>query len=121
MRICIPIRARANKSSLRLLAPYNGDPESVLLNLRVLETLPSLTELDLTFHSSNNGLREEIAVTMGRLHNLRKITVRMIPSDSVRRAPSFPLAQASACPQPPLDLLRTYSPGLGRRTAYRHI
>ena len=76
---------RADESSLRLLAPYNGDPKSVLLNLRVLETLPSLTELDLTFHSSINGLEEEIAVTMGRLHNLRKITLRIIPSDSVEQ------------------------------------
>jgi hypothetical protein len=79
------MRARADESSLRLLAPYNGDPKSVLLNLRVLETLPSLTELDLTFHSSNGGLEEEFAVTMGRLHNLRKITVRIIPSDSVEQ------------------------------------
>ena len=52
--------------------------ESVLLNLRILETLPSLTELDLTFHAYNDRVRE-IADTMSRLHNLRKITVRIIP------------------------------------------
>ncbi|KAK2460400.1 hypothetical protein APHAL10511_007565 [Amanita phalloides] len=65
----------------RLSTPHIGNAKSVLLNLRILETLPSLTELDLIFHSSNDGL-DEIATTMARLHNLRKITARIIPSDN---------------------------------------
>ncbi|KAF8629345.1 hypothetical protein AX15_003496 [Amanita polypyramis BW_CC] len=64
-----------------LPAPNIDSHKSVLLNLRILETLPSLEELELTFHPYNDRIHE-IADTMSRLHNLRKITVRIInPSD----------------------------------------
>jgi len=46
----------------------------VLLNLKILESLPSLTELELELASSHDEL-EQIAASMARLHNLRKIRI----------------------------------------------
>lgn len=79
----------------------------MLLNLRVLETLPSLTELDLIFHSSNDGL-DEIATTMGRLHNLRKITVRIIPSESEEQEHHFRWLKQALAHNPHLTHLDLY-------------
>lgn len=82
----------------------------MLLNLRVLETLPSLTELDLSFHSSNDGL-DEIATTMGRLHSLRKITVRIIPAENEEQEHHFQWLKQALAHNPHLTHLDLYNLG----------
>ncbi|KIL64377.1 hypothetical protein M378DRAFT_163413 [Amanita muscaria Koide BX008] len=55
---------------------YPDSLQSVLLNLNILENLPSLTELELSLDSSHDGL-EQIAISLSRLRNLQKIVIHI--------------------------------------------
>jgi hypothetical protein len=66
-----------NVKRVRWVETYLECRKSIRLNSQLLEALPSLTELDITIPFNMAGVAEQIGLTVARLRNLRKLTVRL--------------------------------------------